>query len=341
MLVKQTSLTYHLPKNMPAVFVLTGQEPLQQQALTELIKFTWQQQRNEPFETTVISVNASSDWLQLEQEANSYHLFSSTTFIVAHYDKKTLDAGGKTFFERYLKQTNPDCLILLKAPDLPLKQLTNLANHERVHVFFITAPSASEVKQWLNNRLKKICAGFDPSIPAMIQQYNEGNLLACSQLVDKLELLHDKDQTLTTADVEDQLVNQCDYALYDLTQACLCGDKAKALLLLRQSAGNKTEPTLVLWLLSQEVRLLLQLQSCRPNTQAFKDKASQLKIWSNRISLYQSASGRLQSTLLTTLLHFCNKLDNDIKTGQNGQIWNSFELIALSLCSGQQIGCLA
>lgn len=340
MLIKQSGFNLRLHKTLPAVFFLCGQEPLQLNNLALLIKKTWSKQTDGDVEQSIIHINNAADWQVLAEEANSYSLFSNAVLLDVRLDKKTLEAAGKTVLERYLQEPNPRCLVMIRSPELPLKQLTAMSNHDAVHVMNLTAPSANEVKQWISSRLADMGTRFDASIPGLIQQYNEGNLLACSQLLDKLAILVEPETVLSVEMVKEQLINQCEYSLYDLSDACLNADAVKALLLLRQAAGNKTEATLILWLLTQEVRLLLQLVPYTGQVAALRDKATELKIWSSRQALYQKAVARQRANDLSALLQFCNKLDSDIKTGQSHRIWNSFELIALSLCSGKQIGCL-
>lgn len=338
MLLKQTGFNVRLHKALPAVFILTGQEPWQLEQFAGQIKAAWKQHCQDDSEHDILHITAANDWILLEEEANSYSLFSNNRLLDVRYDKKTLDAAGKAFFERYLAQPNPRCLILIRAPELPQKLLTGLAANERIHIMPISPPGSGEVKQWIIARLKALACDFHPDLPALIQQYNEGNLLACAQLLDKLALIAEPGTTLTCDDVQEQLINQCEYTLYELADACLAGDRAKALLLLRQSENNKTEATLVLWLLTQEIRLLLQLL---PGTIPLRDKAAQLKIWSSRVALYQRAVGRYRRDTLQSLLSACCQLDSDIKTGQGRNVWQSFELIALTLCSGKQLGCFA
>ncbi|MGQ3891420.1 DNA polymerase III subunit delta [Legionella sp. CNM-4043-24] len=341
MLIKQNGFNLRLNKTLPSVFLLIGQEPLQLDNLAVLIKKTWSQQSGADVEQSIIHIHNASDWQRVAEEANSYSLFSNTVLLDVRFDKKTLDASGKAMLEHYLKSPNSRCLILIRAPDLPVKQVSNLASHDSVHVMSIGTPSPTEIRQWISSRLNAMGAQVDPGIPALIQQYNEGNLLACSQLLDKLAILIEPGTALTAETVKEQLINQCEYSLYELADACLTGDSVKTLLLLRQAAANKTEATLVLWLLTQETRLLMQLQPFAGQPGTLRDKATQLKIWSSRQGLYLKAAGRCQPATLTNLLRLCNKLDSDIKTGHNRQVWNNFELIALTLCSGKQIGCPA
>jgi DNA polymerase-3 subunit delta len=117
-----------------------------------------------------------------------------------------------------------------------------------------------------------------------------------------------------------------------LIEACLTGQADKAIHILRQAANNKTEVTLVLWMLTQEIRILLQL-SFRQNTD-FKTAYNQLKIWPQRINLYQASIRRLNNPTLEQLLHYCKSIDEQIKSNLNTQVWNALEKLTLSLCIG-------
>ncbi|WBV64676.1 hypothetical protein PGH43_08440 [Legionella pneumophila 130b] len=113
--------------------------------------------------------------------------------------------------------------------------------------------------------------------------------------------------------------------------------------MLRQAANNKTEVTLVLWMLTQEIRTLLQLLFLMQQKMDIKMASNQLKIWTQRVNLYQSAIKRLNPLLLQQLHHYCQSIDDKIKSNSNNQVWNALENISLSLCLGQLLGdaCIA
>ena len=341
MLIKHAMIDFLPGKKTPSLYFIFGQELFQINNLAEAVISAWYDQNDRDVDKKVFPINDSPDWCLLEQEANSYSLFSNTVLIDVRYDKKTLEAAGKNFIEQYLQNSNSRCLIIIRAPNIPLKQVQSFANHQAIHVIQCISPNGASIKQWMVTRLQKITSQYDKQIPAMIYQYTEGNLFAAAQVLDKLALLVEPDEALTLAEVESQLNNQTAYPLFDLADSCLNGDMAKALQLLRQACNSKTEPTLILWLLAQEIRILMQLSDSTTQTQSFMDKARQLKIWSQRIMLYQKAIKRYNTTTLVLLLTFCKKLDLQIKTSQNQQIWQSFELIALSLCTGKEVACLA
>lgn len=337
MLIKNSSIYFQSPSKLPAIYFLLGQEPLQLNNISQTIKSTWRQYANDEAEIQVIQVSSANDWAHVQHEATSYSLFSNRMLIDSYYDKKTLDAAGKNFFDNYLKQINPECLLLFQAPNLTLKSLQFLVSNPDVHVILSSQPSSATIQQWIQQRLTRITNEYDQQIPTLIHRYNEGNLLACAQILDKLNLIIEPGEALTLDVVKDQLVDQSSFPLFELGIACLLGDGVKALKLLQQAQGNKTEPSLILWLLTQEIRLLMQLIPFANQGQLFRDTANHLKIWSQRITIYQSAIKKYNEHLLIDLFHYCNQLDIQIKTSQNKHIWQSFELIALALCTGKKV----
>ncbi|STX29030.1 DNA polymerase III, delta subunit [Legionella beliardensis] len=339
MLVKHNSLTVQLPKQLPAVFFLLGQELFQINQLLEAIKLAWRQHQRES-ETIIFSIESTTDWASLEQTVNSYSLFTEARLIDIRYDKKTLEPAGKLFFSNYLNDPNPDCLLLFKSSNLTVKQLQPFLNHSNAYIMQTMTPSSTLIKKWLQERLQPFGI-TDPHISTLIYQFNEGNLFACAQLLEKLKLINEPNTPLTLTDIKEHLHNQCNYSLFELAETCLSGDTLKVIQLLRQTLNNKTEPALILWLLTQEIRLLLQLSHLISQGQAFQAVANQLKIWSTKHNLYQNALKKYDHHSLSCLLKHCNKIDKQIKTTQSKQIWQHIELVAISLSKGNTVGTLA
>ena len=156
-------------------------------------------------------------------------------------------------------------------------------------------------------------------------------MLACAQVIEKLTLVTADEERLTTEHVLEQLSDQCDYPLYELAEACLSARPEKAILLLRQTCQNKTEPTLILWLLTQEIRLLIQLHHLCKQSMSFSAACNQLNIWPQRARSYETTLARLSLVKLQSLLHACQQLDVQIKTNQSITLWHGLENIALGI----------
>ncbi|ASQ45766.1 DNA polymerase III subunit delta [Legionella clemsonensis] len=337
MLIKHQALDAYLTRHpLAAVYVLLGQDHFLLTEAATAIKQRWQQQSPET-EESIISINGSSDWAFVEEKATSYSLFSPFILLDIRYEKQTLDATGKNFISNYLQHINHSCLLLIRSPNLTSKQLQSFTNNKAIHIVQVYPLDSIAMQQWIKEQLVKRGINFEAELPAVISQYTQGNMLACAQALDKIQLVAD-DSVFTLAKAKEQLVDQCNYQLYELSDACLLQDAHKVIQHLRYANNSDVEPTLILWLLAQDIRNLLQLLEMTQQSISFSTACTQLKIWAQKGKLYQSALKRLPKNILVQLLQFCKMLDEQIKSNQRNQIWPGLENVALSLCLGKQVG---
>lgn len=328
--IKYQAVAQSLRQKIYSLYILTGQDHYLLNDAALMIKKAWRQ-RGECDEQT-LHLNAPADWEALKEEANSYSLFSEFSLMDARCDKKSIEAAGKKMLQHYLKNINSRCLIILRVPNVPAKQLQLLANNEHSVLVQVYPFAPAELQRWIITQLQNRNIHHEAQVPALIHQYTQGNMLACAQVIEKLALINNDGDLLTSAAVLDQLSDQCDYQLYELADACLSARADKAIHLLRQAYQNKTEPTLILWLLSQEVRLLMQLDHLRKQSVPLATACNQLKIWPQRARSYETTLARLPLARLQQLLQNCQQLDEQIKSNQSITIWHGLESVALALC---------
>lgn len=329
MLIKYQALISHLQKKIPAIYVLVGSDHYLLNDAAYTIKTAWRQ-RGETDER-VVHLNTPADWNMLQEEANSYSLFYDQVLLDARLDKKTIDVAGKTVLTNYLQHINPNCLIILHASNVPPKQLQWLSNNQNATLVQATPFTGQAFQSWIVNQLQQHSISYDVQVPALIHQYTQNNLLACAQVLEKLALIYDGVNALSIENVKAQLVDQCEYQLYELADACLSANAEKAIHLLQQACNNRTEPTLILWLLTQEIRHLIQLSHAIKQHIGFDNACSQQKIWPQKARLYEAALKRLPLVRLYELLQNSAQLDEMIKTNQGQQIWNCLEQLSLSI----------
>lgn len=82
------------------------------------------------------------------------------------------------------------------------------------------------------------------------------------------------------------LQDQSRYSTYDLNDALLAGNLAQAMKIFQYLMASGEAMSLILWSISKEMRLLMQLFEQPQN-------ALQLGIWKNKVSVYQQALRRL------------------------------------------------
>ncbi|MFA5959201.1 MAG: DNA polymerase III subunit delta [Tatlockia sp.] len=337
MLLKQPALKSHLNQKLAPIYLLFGLDCYLLNKAAEDIKCAFK--AGKEVDETVLSITNPSDWAILADEANSYSLFSTHTLIDIRYEKKTLDAPGKAVLTHYLKNINPSCLLLLRTAHFTQKAISWLINQDCVVAVQASALNAQALHHWIAEQLHKNALAFEPQVPALIQQYTQGNMLASAQVIEKLALTAEPQTILSVEVVKDTLVNQCDYQLFELADACLTQSADKAVQLLRYFANTKVEPILVLWMLTQEIRTLIKLgELTKQQAIPFSTACSQLKIWPQKNKLYQNLLNRGEMKLLLQLLRFCQTIDWSIKSNANAPIWNFLEQLTLSLCFLKPIG---
>lgn len=337
MQIKQQALASQLQKKIAPLYVLIGQDNYLLNDALHTIKTTIKNKYD--CDERILSLNNAEDWTVFQEEANSYSLFSEAIFLNIFYDKKTIDAAGKKILTHYLKSINSKCFIVIRAPNLPAKQLLWLTNNTEAMVVVAYPLAPDAMKQWIVNEFKKNKLCCEPQIPELIYSYTKGNMLACAQAIEKIALTYPVGTNINTQQALEHLSDQCEHTLFELVEACLQGHADKAIQILRQAANNKTEAILVLWMLSQEVRQLLQiLFFTTQKGMDVKSACSQLKIWPQRVPLYQLSIKRMNMTYLQQLLLFCQTIDEQIKSSLHNQAWNSLEQLALSLSLGLKAG---
>jgi DNA polymerase-3 subunit delta len=330
--IKQSMLTQQVQKKLAPLYVLIGQDHYLLEESLGTIKSAIK--KNEvAYEEQIINIQSAEDWNRVKEEANSYSLFSNTVVLTVFFDKKSIDATGKKVLTEYLSSINPRCFIIIQAPNVPAKQIPWLSSQEHAVLILIYPLNPESMLQWINNQLKKSKLSFDPQVASLIYQYTQGNMLACAQAIEKITLSSTPGLAITKEQAQEQLSNQCEHDLFELIDTCLLAQADKAIQIIRQTAS--TEATLILWILSQEIRLMMQLIYLLEQGIEIKEACSQLKIWPQRIRLYQIGTQRLNKSLLNQLHRSCYALDEAIKSNTTLPIRDTLEHIALSLCLGE------
>lgn len=317
------ALDAHLKTKLLPVYLLTGSDPFLLTTCVDTLKQAWHNAYDGEVEEKRFHLGHPNDWAELLAEANSYSLFSERRLINASMDKKSLDAKGKAALKTYAADINTNCMLILQAPLVPMRQWPDFSKHQDVALVTITSPNAGALLRWIENQLRQEKFTYARGVPNLIQEYTQGNLRAAAQTIERLALIHEPGTCLALDDVREQLLDERDYKLYELSGACLEGNASKALDLVRRAKQDQTEPTLILWFITQEIRLLEQLAS-GASYQA-------LNIRSFRTKQYQQALKRLSHADIYELLCQSQALDVQIKSGSSTQLWRLIERLVMAM----------
>ena len=194
-------LSAHLKQKTAPVYFLHGDEPLQ---ITELGDQLREHARLQGFdERQVFYASEDSDWAAFKEAASSLSLFAERRLIEVRLPTGKPGRAGGEQLKAYCQNPAPDVMLLITSSKLDRggKSSAWFKAIDKAGVTIEAFPvSARELPRWLKARCQKHGLSADDTALELIAERVEGNLLAASQEVERLALLH-PNATLTPDDV--------------------------------------------------------------------------------------------------------------------------------------------
>lgn len=306
-------LLQRLERGLAPVYLLFGDEPLQLREASDAIR-----RRAEAVgfsERSLLEQGPDFDWSMLAAEAGSLSLFADRRLIEVRLTGEGVGRDGGEALRAHCERLTDDVLLLLIAPKLDWKTLKSKWAQvlDRAGVIVQARPlQGRQLQQWLAERLR--AKGFMPDQEALslLAERVEGNLLAADQEIAKLALLRDPGpldaQTLLRV-----VHDSARYDLFDLSDAALAGDRARALRVLQGLMGEGTAEPLLLWVLAREIRRLAAIADAQARRQNLAAVFQAQKVWESRQGVMLAAAKRLSRERLWLLLLACAQADLVIK----------------------------
>jgi DNA polymerase-3 subunit delta len=158
----------------------------------------------------------------------------------------------------------------------------------------------------------------------------EGNLLAAVQEVEKLKLLA-ADGKITALTVTDSVCDNARYNIFAMADNILGGDITAGLRMLHGLRGEGTEPPVVLWSISRELRTLHAARLACDAGQNVQKALQDRGVWKNRMPMMSAALQRHTAASLAALLEQAAITDGSIKGFAGGKPWDNMENLFLGL----------
>lgn len=173
---------------------------------------------------------------------------------------------------------------------------------------------------FLHLKAKELKLSFEHSAWQALMSSTQGNLLSAYQTLWRLSFL--STGQIGIADLEQALVAGTEFNVFDLSNALLSADTKKILKILQHLKHTDTPPSVVLWAITKELRLLMQLQAGK--------SPSELGIWQNKHELYLQCAERTKNHSN----HWSSQLyetDKAIKGFSTNNAWRELERLCLSI----------
>ncbi len=336
MKLKPEQLSSQLKKGLSPVYLITGDEPLLSEESCDLLRQNLQQQGFS--EREVLHVDGSFSWEYLLECANALSLFAEKKIIELRLGGSKLNKKSSEILQQYLNNPAPDNILLIIADKLDgnsKKSAWFKAVDKSGVVVEIWPVETEQLPNWIRQRAAQIELQLDDDAIQFLCDRIEGNLLAAKQELSKLSLLF-KSQVVTAEDVVDAVSDSSRYDIYGLADAALQGQPARCTKILQVLRQDGTEPPVVLWSLSKELRSLAAIQSAQQNGQSFDAVCQRERIWGKRKPLARQAARRLSTEQINKALQQCAEVDKIVKGMATGDSWLLLTSIALTL-SGQSL----
>jgi len=336
MKLRPEQLGTHLKKGLSPVYLITGDEPLISEESSDLLRHHLQEQGFS--EREVLHVDGSFSWEYLLECANALSLFAEKKIIELRLSSQKLNKKSSEILQSYLSNPAPDNILVITADKLDgntKKSAWFKAVDKSGVIIEIWPVETEQLPNWIRQRAAQIELQLDDEAIQLLCDRIEGNLLAAKQELSKLSLLFPR-QVVSADDIVDSVSDSSRYDIYGLSDAALNGQSARCCKILQVLRQDGTEPPVVLWALSKELRSLAAIQQAQNNGQSFDAVCQRERIWGKRKPLARKASQRISSKQINTALQQCAEVDKIVKGMAIGDAWLLLTSISLTL-SGQSL----
>ncbi|WP_151708545.1 DNA polymerase III subunit delta [Acinetobacter brisouii] len=285
-------------------WVMQGQEPLLEQNLLDALRRHWQSQEIERQRYEIQSVQ---DWKNVFNALNSLSLFSQQLAIEAHGNIKP-DAAGLKLLKEYLQYNEQNLLVVVmpKQDTQSLKSSFFQTIEANGVLVSLQANYPQDRQRILTTEADKLGITLNQDAWQWLLEHHEHNLLAAKNSLIRVSDTFPDLQQIEIEQLYQCLQDQSRYSTYDLNDSMLQGDFAQSVKIYQYLLATGEAMSLILWSISKEMRLLMQLYEQPQN-------ALQLGIWKTRVSLYQQALRRLSAQRFLAWSGLLLRIDAAIK----------------------------
>jgi len=321
-------------QSLKAVYMVLGDEPLQKMQAIDNIRHACQAQGFD--ERISLIQDPSSRWSDIAASGQNLSLFSSRQIIELELTSLKPGQEGSKAINHFLDHQSPDTILLIQGPKAP-QEVQKSKWFKRLEqaglLVSVNQPQGRHFNQWLEQAAREKGLSFEQDALQKFCLMFEGNLLAADQELEKLSLALGR-QRITNALLKERVTNQARFNLFELQDAFLIGNSAKALRILSSLQDEAIEPQLLFWAFSREIELLVNLKLAQTKRQPLNKIYQQARVWQSRQSLFEQALNRLSLPELLSCSALVAQIERAIKVEFDSPMDLWCQLI-LTLC-GQQ-----
>lgn len=342
MKIRPEQLEAHLQKGLAPLYLLAGDEPL---LLDEAAASIRRKARDAGAEERISLVAEKDfDWSRLTEEAASLSLFASKRLMELRLPTGKPGQEGARVLGQWAERPPEDTTLVVISGKLDrssrnakwVKALEGAG--AMVEYWPIPRP---QLPAWVQTRMTAAGLVVSRDAARFIAERVEGNLLAAAQEVEKLRLLLGEGQ-VSDEQVQSAVVDSARYDPFQLADAALGGETARAVHILEGLHGEGVEPPLLVWVLAREIRALADMAIGIAQGRR-KDEVTR-RVWANRRGLVEKALDRHPADRWLSLLEEAGRIDAMAKGAAPGNPWDALQRLVMAMSSlgaGRRLGLVA
>ena len=315
-------------KNIFPVYMVSGDEPLQQMESLDVIR-TYLKEKDYS-EREVLDVDAQFDWQQLIDEAASMSLFATRRIVELRLPSAKPGRQGSQILKEYLSQPPEDTVLIINAGKIDgnaKKSAWYKAVEQSGLVVQCWPVPVEKLSGWLKQRFNRRGMEADQDVFAYISQHVEGNLLAADQEIEKLLLLLGPGK-ISFADVVEAVTSQSRYSVFELVDTSLAGNSSRAVKIISGLKSEGIAPVVVNWAMAKDIRLLSQVAVDVSSADYILKRSG---VWQSRLALFKSCLSRHPQRAFHMMLKRCAYIDAASKGMIDANVWDEIESLCVRL----------
>lgn len=321
-----TQLSQHLTKTLAPIYLVHSDELLLAEEAVDAIRaaanhagFT---------ERVLITPESGADWNEIiYSDTHSLSLFATKKIIELNLSAIKLNSTQGKVLAEYAAKPLPDTLIIINAAKCDAKTEKS-AWFQAIEKSGVVVPiwplTTDQLPAWIIQRAKKLNVTITKSAADHLTRLVEGNLLAAAQEIEKLSLLQ-TNNTITEELIEEAVVDNARFDIFNLVDSALLGNRKRSIHMLKNLAAEDEEPTLILWALIRELRMLAEILQQQKKGLTLGSLLTQFRIWEKRQPGVRAFLQRNTSEKCWHSLILAAKIDRIIKGAESGNVWNELE----------------
>ncbi len=319
------SLLTHLQQSLAPAYLVSGDDPLLTGEAADAIRA---KAKSAGFtERDVHFMERGADWNDVRASTGTLSLFGSQRLVEIRLPSGKPGTAGNSTLADLLAREDRDNLFLILTPrlDRDAQAADWVRTIESRGAWVQVWPvEPDRLVGWLRARSRRMRLEVSDDALELLAERTEGNLLAASQELDKLKLLAPGRR----ADTDTVLASVADSARFDvfqLAEAVLAGDAARALRVLSGLRAEGVEPTLALWSLTKAIR---DIWGAIASPGGFRPRA-----WQRQAAALDKGIRRAPRLSFAALAMRAARADRMVKGRLSGNAWDEITLLATDICA--------